>query len=67
MAVDGKWNVKIKTPMGEQGGTLAGENVAQFGKWTDRWGRERDDFPAFLTNIRTTALSQPAALDARST
>ena len=22
MAVDGKWNVKIKTPMGEQGGTL---------------------------------------------
>jgi hypothetical protein len=41
-------------------GTLAGENVAQFGKWTDRWGRERDDFPAFLTNIRTAALSQPA-------
>jgi hypothetical protein len=32
MAVDGKWNLKIKTPMGEQGGVL--ELKADGGKLT---------------------------------
>ncbi|MBT6144931.1 MAG: hypothetical protein HOH74_05850, partial [Gemmatimonadetes bacterium] len=42
-------------------GTLAGSEVEQFGKWTDRWGRARDDFPGFLKDIRRVTLSEPAA------
>jgi len=44
----------------QEGGTLAGENVEQFGKWKDRWNRDREDFPSFLTNIRRTRLESPA-------
>ena len=45
---------------GQASGTLAGQDVEQFASWTDRWGRERDDFPAFLTQIRSTDLNEPA-------
>ena len=41
-------------------GTLAGPDVAQFAKWKDRWGRERDDFPCFLKDIRRATLTEPA-------
>lgn len=44
----------------QQEGTLAGPEVKQFSKWTDRWGRKREDFPAYLAAIRRTQLDQPA-------
>jgi hypothetical protein len=45
-------------PWQEQGaGTLAGADVPPFGKWKDRWGRTRDDFPAYLTGIRRATLA----------
>ena len=45
----------------QKGGTLAGPDVEQYGKWTDRWGRKREDFPAYTTNIRRAPLDRPAA------
>lgn len=41
-------------------GTLAGPEVAQFGKWTDAWGRERDDFPSYLIDLRRAEVTEPA-------
>jgi len=41
-------------------GTLAGPEVALFGRWTDRWGRKREDFPSFLAKIRRAQLAKPA-------
>jgi len=45
----------------QDGGTLAGPDVEQFDTWTDQWGRERDDFPSYLTNIQRATLDRPAA------
>ncbi|NLF18955.1 MAG: hypothetical protein GX595_17125 [Lentisphaerae bacterium] len=45
----------------QETGTLAGPAVEQFGTWTDRWGRERGDAPAYLTGIRRASLDAPAA------
>ena len=45
----------------QQGGTLAGPKVKSFSKWTDRWGNQREDFPAFMKNIRRARIDQPAA------
>ena len=45
----------------QEGGTLAGPQVAQFGKWKDRWDRDREDFPSFLTDIQSATLGEPAA------
>jgi len=45
----------------QKGGTLAGPDVAPYTKWTDRWGRPREDFPAYLTDIRRARLDKPAA------
>jgi hypothetical protein len=42
-------------------GTLAGPDVPQFGKWTDKWGRSRKDFPCYVKEIRTVKLTEPAA------
>lgn len=41
------------------GGTLAGKDVEPFSKWTDRWDRQRDDFPAYLKDIRRAIISEP--------
>ena len=51
---------KLKWRM-QKGGTLAGRDVERFTSWTDRWGRERDDFPCFLGDIRRAELKRPAA------
>jgi len=45
----------------QETGTLAGPEVEQFGKWKDRWGRAREDFPSFLAKIRRASLDHPAA------
>ena len=45
----------------KQAGTLAGPDVKQFEEWTDKWGRERKDFPCFLADIETADLAEPAA------
>ena len=45
----------------QQGGTLAGPDVEQFATWTDRWGRQRDDFPAFVVDVGSATLKRPAA------
>lgn len=42
-------------------GTWAGKDVPLFANWTDQWGRQRDDFPSYLTDIRTAPLTSPAA------
>jgi len=47
-------------------GTLAGPDVPPFGSWTDRWGRKRDDFPAFVSNVRCAPLTRPASWTWRS-
>ena len=43
----------------QEGGTLAGREVAQFAEYTDRWGRKKKDFPCFLADIRRARLDQP--------
>lgn len=40
-------------------GTLAGAEVAQFAKYTDRWGRSRPNFPCFLAKVRRAKLERP--------
>ena len=45
----------------QQGGTLAGPDVPEFGTWKDRWGRERGDFPCYVTQVRRATLASPAA------
>jgi len=45
----------------QEGGTLAGPQVEQFGQWVDRWGRARDDFPSYVADVGTTLLARPAA------
>jgi len=45
----------------QEGGTLAGPDVPEFGTWKDRWGRQRGDFPAYLTQVRRATLSAPVA------
>lgn len=45
----------------QERGTLAGEDVEQFGTWTDNWGRERDDFPSYLMGVHKATLAEPAA------
>ena len=64
---DQSWHgplVKVEPPAlewrAQGGGTLAGEDVEQFAEWTDRWGRKRKDFPAFLVDVRRATLDQPA-------
>ena len=41
-------------------GTLAGPDVEQFAKYTDRWGRTWDNFPSFVKNVRRAQLAEPA-------
>lgn len=48
------WTVQDK-------GTLAGPDVPEFGTWKDRWGRNRGDFPSYVTQVRQAVLSAPAA------
>jgi oligo-alginate lyase len=43
----------------QDAGTLAGPDVEPFGSWTDRWGRDRKDFPSYLTGIRRATLARP--------
>jgi hypothetical protein len=40
-------------------GTLAGEKVERYGKWTDRWRRQRDDFPSYIKDVRRAGLAGP--------
>ena len=70
---DQSWHgplVSVKPPeigwKSQAGGTLAGPQVAQFAKWTDRWGRERNDFPCFLAKIRRVTLDKPAVWEWRT-
>ena len=42
-------------------GTLAGENVPQFGSWIDQWGESRCDVPSFITHVRRAPLNRTAA------
>jgi len=45
----------------EQGkGTLAGEDVEEFAKWTDKWGRKRNDAPSYITDVKRAHLDVPA-------
>lgn len=44
-----------------QPGTVAGPEVSQFAKWTDRWGKERRSALSFLTNVSRATASQPAS------
>ena len=45
----------------QEKGTLAGPEVKRFAKkWTDRWGRQRNDFPAYVVNVRRAELANPA-------
>ncbi|MBI3922673.1 MAG: heparinase II/III family protein [Armatimonadetes bacterium] len=64
---DQSWHGPLVTPQPpalawetQEGGTLAGKEVAQFAEFTDRWGRTRKDFPCFLTNLRRAKMDQPA-------
>ena len=41
-------------------GTLAGKEVAEFAKWTDKWGRERNDAPSYITEVKRARLDAPA-------
>ena len=42
-------------------GTLAGENVPEFGSWVDQWGDSRCDVPSFITNVSKAPLNKTAA------
>ena len=42
-------------------GTLAGENVPEFGSWVDKWGDTRCDVPSFVTNVSKAPLDKIAA------
>ena len=42
-------------------GTLAGENVPEFGSWVDKWGDSRCDVPSFVTNVSKAPLKDVAA------
>ena len=42
-------------------GTLAGENVPEFGSWVDQWGERRCDVPSFITNVSRAPLNKIAA------
>lgn len=45
----------------QEQGTLAGPEVKRFAtKWTDRWGRQRNDFPAYVAGVRRAELTAPA-------
>ena len=46
----------------QQGGTLAGPEVEEFGAYTDRFGGEhpKGAFPSFVTEVRRAELAQPA-------
>jgi hypothetical protein len=70
---DQSWHAMMVTPevpaldwQIQTGGTLAGENVEQFATWTDRWGRSRNDFPSYMTNIRRTDFNTPQVWQWRS-
>ncbi|MCC6424778.1 MAG: heparinase II/III family protein [Phycisphaerales bacterium] len=41
-------------------GTLAGKQIKPFATWTDQWGRQRDDFPSYVSQVRTATLDAPA-------
>jgi hypothetical protein len=64
---DQSWHAMMVPPRApplnwtRQPGTLAGEGVAQFGQWTDPWGRTRDDFPSYITDVQRASLDEPAA------
>lgn len=45
----------------QKGGTLAGAEVKQFAEWTDAWGRKRNDFPSYVTDIKKAPLDKQAA------
>jgi len=42
----------------QETGTLAGPDVQMFSKWTDKWGRKRDDAPSFVAHVKRAALKQ---------
>lgn len=52
----------------QAGGTLAGEDVAEFAAYTDRWGNHypKGNFPSYLTQIRRAPLQAPASWTWRS-
>jgi hypothetical protein len=65
---DQSWHATITRPdvpalewKVQEGGTLAGPEVPEFGQWKDRWGRDRGDFPSYVTQVRRATLSAPAA------
>jgi hypothetical protein len=65
---DQSWHGMITRPevpalawTAQEGGTLAGLDVPEFGTWKDRWGRQRGDFPSYVTQVRRAALNGPAA------
>jgi hypothetical protein len=66
---DQSWHamyVPVQTPdldwTVQDGGTLAGPDVPEFGAYTDRWGRRYEDgnFASFLTEIRRASLDRSA-------
>lgn len=47
-------------------GTMAGENVPEFGSWVDRWGDRRCDVPSFITGVSRTVLGRVSFWEWRS-
>jgi hypothetical protein len=43
----------------QEGGTLAGADVAHAAVYTDRWGRKERTFPSYLTKVRRAQLTDP--------
>jgi hypothetical protein len=52
----------------QEGGTLAGPDVAEFAPYTDRWGQAypQGNTPCFITEVKRAPLAQPAAWTWRS-
>lgn len=63
---DQSWHAFVKQPTlpklawTDQPGTIAGADVEMFGKWTDQWGRKRDDAFSYMTHVRRATLDKPA-------
>jgi hypothetical protein len=47
-------------PWQDQPGTVAGPQVAQFDRWTDRWGQQRQTALSYLTHVSTATTLEPA-------
>jgi hypothetical protein len=72
---DQSWHAMLVEPQSpdlawveQDGGTLAGPDVDEFGAYTDPWGREypKGNLPSYITDVRRAPLSEPATWTWRS-